>query len=391
MRVSSDKLDRLVNLVGELVILRSQVSAACNALDHVPPVLRGAAEGLDRLSAEMRDLVLNVRMMPVGETLHKFRRLTRDMSLTLGKEVDLVIEGEATAMDKSMLDQLNDPLVHLVRNSLDHGIELPEERLAAGKPRRSQLRITAEQRGDRICITVADDGRGLDSNAIRARGIAKGLISPEANLSEAELHALIFLPGFSTAQTVSELSGRGVGMDVVQKRIEQMRGSIELHSQRGRGTEVRLSLPLTLAIIDGLLVGVGRERYIVPLGLVREIIERPVPCDQADADRNLISLRGTAVPFLRLCQVLSVNDRPARAIERIVIVELAGALLGLAVDEVLGSHQTVLKSLGWAGQRIEVFSGATIMGDGTVALIVDVPALARHAAEQQGVSSGLEY
>lgn len=388
LRVPAEKLDRLVNLVGELVILRSQVSAACNGMSEVPPVLRNAAEGLERLSSEMRDLVLNVRMMPVGETLNKFRRLTRDVSQALNKEVDLVIAGEATEMDKSMLDQLNDPLVHLVRNSLDHGLERAEERVAAGKPRRGQLRISAEQRGDRVCITVADDGRGLNGEAIRRKAIAKGLIDPAASLSESELHALIFLPGFSTAETVSEVSGRGVGMDVVKRRIELMRGTIALRSQPGRGTEIELSLPLTLAIVDGLMVGVGHERYIVPLGLVREIIERPVAHDANG--RNMVPLRGAAVPFVRLRDELSINGCAAAAIERIVIVELGGQPLGLAVDEVLGSHQTVLKSLGWMGQRIKVFSGATITGEGRVALILDVPALVAHNARHKAGGAGLE-
>jgi two-component system, chemotaxis family, sensor kinase CheA len=388
LRVPAEKLDRLVNLVGELVILRSQVSAACSGLSEVPPVLRNAAEGLDRLSSEMRDLVLNVRMMPVGETLGKFRRLTRDVSQALGKEVDLVIVGEATEMDKSMLDQLNDPLVHLVRNSLDHGLEVPDERVAAGKSRRGQLRISAEQRGDRVCITVADDGRGLNGESIRRKAIAKGLIDPATILSESELHALIFLPGFSTAEIVSEVSGRGVGMDVVKKRIELMRGAIALRSQAGRGTEIELSLPLTLAIVDGLMVGVGHERYIVPLGLVREIIERPVAHDVNG--RNMVPLRGAPVPFVRLRDVLSIHGREASAIERIVIVDLNGQALGLAVDEVLGSHQTVLKSLGWMGQRIKVFSGATITGEGRVALILDVPALVAHNAHHKTGGAGLE-
>jgi two-component system chemotaxis sensor kinase CheA len=392
LRVSSDKIDRLVNLVGELVILRSQVSDACTHLADVPPVLRDAAEGMERLSAELRDVVLNVRMMPVRESFAKFKRLVRDLSRDLGKEVELVLEGEETEMDKSMLEQLHDPLLHMIRNALDHGIEAPDVRERAGKSRSGQLRLTAEQNGDRVCITVGDDGRGLDPEAIRAKAIAQGLLTPTATPTEAELFQLVFLPGFSTAKAVSQTSGRGVGMDVVKKRIELMRGSVTLTSAPGQGTKVVLSLPLTLAIIEGLMVGLGDERYVMPLSLVREIVERPALSSEVGtggspvhgrAGRaslppgmgpNFVELRGKPIAVVDLRELFSLPKTP-HAVERIIVAEIDGASVGLAVDAVLGSHQTVLKSLGWVARHVRAFSGATITGDGRVALILDVNAL----------------
>jgi two-component system chemotaxis sensor kinase CheA len=389
LRVSADKLDRLVNLVGELVILKSQVSEGCSAVPDLPPMLQGAAEGLQRLAFELRDVVLGVRMMPIGETFAKFRRLTRDLSRDLGKEVELQIEGAETEMDKTVLDQLADPLMHLVRNSLDHGCESPDEREAAGKPRTATLTLRAEQRGDRVWIIVADDGRGLDAARIRSKAIARGLLAPEANPSEQEIYQYIFLPGFSTAEKVSEISGRGVGLDVVKRSIEALRGSIELHSQPGRGAEIRLSLPLTLAIIEGLMVRVEEDRYILPLGSARETIELHRDRRLAANGRNLIELRGELVPYLRLREVFDYNGEPP-PIERIVIVEVDDRRIGLAVDEVLGNHQTVLKSLGWLSRRVDVFTGATVLGDGRVALIIDIPGLVAFDAARVPAGIGLE-
>jgi len=374
LRVSAEKLDRLVNLVGELVILKSQVSEGCAAVPKLPPMLQGAAEGLQRLAFELRDVVLGVRMMPIGETFAKFKRLTRDLSRDLGKEIELSIEGADTEMDKTVLDQLADPLMHLVRNSLDHGCESPEDRVAAGKPRTATLTLRAEQRGDRVWITVADDGRGLDAARIRAKAIARGLLAADANPTEQEIHQFIFLPGFSTADKVSELSGRGVGLDVVKRSIEALRGTIELRSLPGRGAEIRLSLPLTLAIIEGLMVRVDGDRYILPLGSAREAIELRRDRRLAANGRNIVDLHGEMMPYLRLRELFDYPGEPP-PIERIVIAEVEDKRIGIAVDEVLGNHQTVLKSLGWLGRRVDVFTGATVLGDGRVALIVDIPGL----------------
>lgn len=388
LKVSAEKLDQLVNLVGELVILKSQVAEGCSAVPDLPPMLQDAAEGLQRLAFELRDVVLGVRMMPIGETFAKFRRLTRDLSRDLGKEVELTIEGAETEMDKTMLDQLADPLMHLVRNSLDHGIELPDERAAAGKPRVASLTLRAEQRGDRVWIIVADDGRGLDAAKIRAKAIARGLLAPEANPTDAEIYQYIMLPGFSTAEKVSEVSGRGVGLDVVKRNIEALRGTIELRSQPGRGAEIRLSLPLTLAIIEGLMVRVADDRYILPLSSARETIELRRERRLAANGRNVVDLRGEMMPYVRMREVFDYPDEPP-PIERIVIVELDDRRIGLAVDEVLGNHQTVLKSLGWLSRRVDVFTGATVLGDGRVALIIDIPGLVAFDAARVGGDIGL--
>jgi two-component system chemotaxis sensor kinase CheA len=380
LRVSADRLDRLVNLVGELVILRSQVSTALAAATNLPVELRSAAEALQSLSTEMRDVILNIRMMPIEHTFAKFRRLVRDLAKDLGKDVELAIEGGETEMDKTVLDALADPLMHLVRNSLDHGLEPAEARVAAGKSPTGRLRLRAEQRGDRVIVSVSDDGRGLDAAKIRAKAIARGLLAAEARPSEADLFQLIFLPGFSTADSVSQVSGRGVGLDVVRRQIEQLHGKVEVRSSPGRGAEFRLSLPLTLAIIEGLMVEIDRDRYILPLASTRETIELTRAQRLAGNGRNLTALRGEMVPYLRLRDEFAFASEPPE-LERVVIVEVEEQRLGLVVDRVIGSHQTVLKSLGWLGRQVTVFSGATVLGDGRIALILDVPALLAHHAE----------
>jgi len=379
LRVSSERLDRLVNLIGELVILKSVVTATCEQNPDIPPALLTASETLQSLTTQLRDEVLNIRMMQIGQTFSKFRRLARDLSRDLGKEVDLVLEGSETEMDKTILDRLNDPLVHLVRNSLDHGLETPAERIAAGKRPNGTLRLAAHQKGDRVIITVSDDGRGLDPVRIRAKAIEQGLLAADAQISNEDLFQFVLLPGFSTAKNVSALSGRGVGLDVVKRTIDQLRGRIELHSQPGKGAEFRLSLPLTLAIIDGLMVGVGGDRYILPLSLVREAIDLPKGHHSGSQRRNLVNIRDEFIPYLRVRDIFDYGTAPANLRERVVIMELEQTKLGLVVDEVFGNHQTVIKSLGWIAPSAPVFSGATVLGDGRVALIVDILALASYA------------
>lgn len=388
LRVSAERLDRLVNLVGELVILRSQVSNACATMTNLPPGLTSAAEALQSLSTEMRDVILNIRMMPIEQTFGKFRRLTRDLARDLGKEVDLVIEGGETEMDKTVLDVLADPLMHLVRNSLDHGLEVAADRVAAGKPERGTLRLRAEQRGDRVVVSVGDDGRGLDAERIRAKAIRQGLLAADAHPSESELFQMVFLPGFSTAEAVSQVSGRGVGLDVVRRQVEQLRGKVELRSERGKGAEFRMSLPLTLAIIEGLMVEVDGERYILPLGIACETIELTRAQRTASNARNVVELRGELVPYVRLRDLFQFTSEPPD-VERVVVVEIEDQRLGLVIDKVIGNHQTVLKSLGWVLRRVEIFSGATVLGDGRIALILDVPALLAYHGRQRGASEGL--
>jgi len=387
LRVSSERLDRLVNLIGELVILKSVVTATCEQNPDIPPALLTASETLQSLTTQLRDEVLNIRMMQIGQTFSKFRRLARDLSRDLGKEVDLVLEGSETEMDKTILDRLNDPLVHLVRNSLDHGLETPAERIAAGKSPNGKLRLAAHQKGDRVIITVSDDGRGLDPVRIRAKAIEQGLLAADAQISDADLFQFVLLPGFSTAKNVSALSGRGVGLDVVKRTIDQLRGRIELHSQPGKGAEFRLSLPLTLAIIDGLMVGVGDDRYILPLSLAREAIDLPKGHHSGSQRRNLVNIRGEFIPYLRVRDIFDYGTPPANLRERVVIMELEQTKLGLVVDEVFGNHQTVIKSLGWIAPSAPVFSGATVLGDGRVALIVDIPALATYAEKTHALTA----
>jgi two-component system, chemotaxis family, sensor kinase CheA len=376
VRVPSGKLDRLVNLVGELVMNQSrlaQVSARLGDSDLAVPV-----EAIERLIAELRDSVLGIRMMPIGSTFGRFKRLVHDLSHELGKEIELVTEGAETELDKNVLDQLGDPLVHLIRNSIDHGIEQPDARARAGKSRIGAIRLTATHAGSHVVVAIQDDGRGLDVDAIRAKAIERNLIPPDANLSEKDIFNLIFLPGFSTAKQVTNVSGRGVGMDVVKKQLDALQGGIHIASQRGLGTTISLTLPLTLAIVDGLLVELGGDHFIVPMSAVTENVELLRADRRGSNGRNLINVRGELVPYLRLREIFAMGG-PEPEREKIVIVRYQGERVGLVVDRVLGNHQTVIQSLGRFYRDIEVCSGATIMGDGRVALILDVPGLVNRA------------
>lgn len=383
MRVAAEKLDRLVDMVGELVILRSQVTNACDTMDEIPAELGGASEALQRLTVDLRDLVLDVRTMPIGDTFAKFHRTCRDLSRDLGKKVELRIEGGETAMDKTVLEQLRDPLLHLVRNALDHGIEGPAERAAAGKPPVAHLGLSAEQRGDRVWITVRDDGRGIDARKVRAKAIASGLITAESKLTDEEIQQLVFQPGFSTADKVSEVSGRGVGLDVVKRQVDFMRGTIHLRSRPGEGTTLQLSVPLTLAIIDGLLVRIDQDQYVFPLSAARETIELTARERALYNGRNLVELREELLPYLHLRSLFDYAS-PTPAVEKVVIVEMENERLGLVVDEVIGHHQTVLKTLGWLGRQVDVFSGATVLANGHIGLICDLPGLLR-LSERKGI------
>ncbi len=376
IRVAADKLDGLVDLVGELVIVQAQIRQAVS--DSGDVVLKSLSEHLERLSDDLRDSTLGIRMLPIGTTFNKYRRLVRDLSAELGKQIDLVTSGEETELDKTVIERLGDPLVHLLRNSIDHGVEPPEERLAAGKPPRGTVRLTAEHSGGAVIIRIVDDGRGLDARAIRVKAVERGLISPDAELSEKELYNLIFLPGFSTARAITSVSGRGVGMDVVKRGIESLRGAVEIDSEPGQGTVITVRLPLTLAIIDGLQVQTGREFFVAPLSIVEECVDLP-RSDAADGDR-IVNLRGEIVPYIRLRDFFSIDGRPPD-VEQVVVSSVEGSRVGIVVDRVIGEHQTVIKSLGRIYRDVEGLSGATIKGDGTMALILDVPGLLRAAVE----------
>ncbi|HLP67064.1 MAG TPA: chemotaxis protein CheA, partial [Rhizobium sp.] len=372
MRVATERLDELMDRVGELVIAETRLHSLARASGDTN--ILAVAEDIQRLAAALRDSTMSIRMVPLSSILGRFQRLIRDLSNSLGKPMTFVTQGEDTALDKTVLELLADPLVHLLRNCADHGLERPEERTAAGKPASGTIELAAEYSGAEVVILIRDDGRGLDSARIRARAVERGLIPATAELPEAELFKLIFEPGFSTAPTVTELSGRGVGMDVVKRTINALRGTIDLASEPGHGTTVRLRLPLTLAIIDGLLVEVGGEQYTIPLAAVEECVELPADLASAQGGSSFMNIRGNLVPFLRLRNLLDVAAPPPEY-QKVVVVSSAGARVGLAVDRIVANNQTVIKQLSRLHAGLKCFSGATILGDGSVALILDVAQL----------------
>ncbi|MBU0485279.1 MAG: chemotaxis protein CheA [Proteobacteria bacterium] len=382
IRVASDKLDRLINLVGEMVVTQARLTDVSALLGDMPALVEPVEE-VERLTTELRDCVLNIRMLPIGTTFSKFRRLVRDLSAELGKEVQMETEGAETELDKNVIDQLGDPLVHLIRNCLDHGIEKPEVRIAAGKPAQGTIKLAASHSGANVVIEVSDDGRGLDVAQIKQKGIEKGLIKVDEEISDLDILNIIFAPGLSTATEVTSVSGRGVGMDVVKNTIEDLKGSVHISkSVPGQGTTIMIMLPLTLAIIDGLLVKVSNTHFVLPLGQVEECVE----LSQDDIDhfhgRHVLSVRDQLVPYVRLRDFFEIGgERPE--LEQMVIVHNNGLRNGLVLDDVIGEHQTVLKSLGWAYRNAAGLSGATILGNGEVALIIDVPRVIKCAQQEE--------
>ena len=368
IRVAAPKLDCFVNLVGELVTVQARLSELAARLDDSE--VYAVAEEVERLSSALRENSMDMRMMPVRGIFEKFRRLVHDLARSLGKNVELTLEGAETELDKSVIDQLSDPLMHLIRNSMDHGVGSPEDRAAHGKPAVGSIHLAARYAGASVLISVSDDGRGIDPEAVRAKAIERGMISPDAALSESDIFALIFQPGFSTASQVTDLSGRGVGMDVVRRNIEKLRGSIDVMSKPGAGTTVTLHLPLTLAIIDGLLVAVGEAHFVLPLANTLECIELSRREIDAAEGRHLINVRGEVVPYIRLREHFEVLDTPP-SFEQVILVDAGHGRYGLVVDRVLGNCQTMIKSLGRVYAQVQMISGATILGNGTVALILD--------------------
>jgi len=381
IRVPAEKLDTLVNLVGELVTVQARLTQMASMFNNAELV--SIAEEVERLTGDLRDNTLNIRMLPIGTTFGRFKRLVRDLSQELGREVEMTTEGAETELDKTVIERLNDPLVHLIRNSIDHGIEPPEMRESLGKPRAGMLHIAARHSGAHVLVEITDDGAGIDKEVIRKKAIEKGLISTEAELQEKELYSLIFAPGFSTANAVTSVSGRGVGMDVVKRTIDGLRGSVEVNSEKGVGTTVTLKLPLTLAIIEGLLVEIGKQFFILPLTIVQECVELTHRDVEMSHGRDIANIRGEIVPYIRLRESFEINgSRPG--IEQIVITEIERNRVGFVVDSVIGEHQTVIKSLGKVYRDINGISGATILGDGTVALIMDVARLTHNAYADAG-------
>ena len=384
VRVATEKIDRLVNLVGELVITQAMLAQASQQSNTMQgeEMMSAALLQLDRQTRELQERVMGIRMVPVEMVFSRFPRMVHELGKQLGKDVELLMEGQATELDKTFIEMLVDPLTHLVRNAVDHGMETKEERRMTGKPAMGSISLVASSRGGHIHIEVKDDGKGLNRDRILRKALDRGLIAPGSRPSDEELNLLIFEPGFSTVEQVSDLSGRGVGMDVVRQNVRALGGRIEVESETGKGTLIRLVLPLTLAILDGLTVRVGDETYVFPLASVLESFQRQTADVQTvKGDREVISLRGEFIPVVRLQNLLAVGSNPD-ASERtlLVLVESEGRRAAMAVDELLGQQQVVIKSLETHYKRVEGISGATILGDGRVALILDVPGLMRQEA-----------
>jgi two-component system chemotaxis sensor kinase CheA len=389
IKVRADKLDRLIDLIGELVIAGSGAQMVANA-EGSPAFLEATQRVADFVQAT-RDGALALRMVPVGETFSRYTRVVRDIGKQLGKEIELSVTGADTELDKSMVDVIGDPLMHLVRNSLDHGIETPDERLAAGKPRTGHLGLNAYHEAGSIVIEVSDDGRGLNRERILSKAVERGLVAADAVHSDAEVWQLIFAPGFSTAETVTDISGRGVGMDVVKRSIDALRGQIALASTAGRGTTVQIRLPLTLAMIDGFLTLVGDVHYVLPLAVVSECIDLPPECRaQPERTCGTFDLRGEVLPYLDLALFYGrPSAAPARDGGRrsLVVVREGTVRIGLVVDRLLGEHQTVIKPLASIFKPLEALAGSTILGSGDVALVLDMQGLMA-AALRPGATQG---
>jgi two-component system chemotaxis sensor kinase CheA len=368
IRVPTAKLDHLVNLVGELVTVQARLNEVAARYDDSDIV--AVSEEVERLTAALRENSMSIRMLPIGATFERFRRLIHDLARDLHKDVELTVEGADTELDKTVVDQLNDPLMHLVRNSMDHGIETPELRVARGKHRTATLHLSARHSGANVLIVVADDGGGIDAAAVRERAIEKGLVGADCQLTEAQTFALILEPGFSTAQQITDVSGRGVGMDVVRQRVEALRGTIDIASKAGVGTTVTLRLPLTMAIIDGLLVRVGEAYFVLPLANTLECIELNAQDVEKSNGKNLAHVRGEIVPYIRLREHFNIATK-APELEQIMIADTEHGRFGFVVDQVLGDHQTVIKNLGRMYRQVQIVSGATILGNGSIALILD--------------------
>jgi two-component system chemotaxis sensor kinase CheA len=380
LRVDVGKLDRMLNLTVEFAIAQGRqrriLEEKLGLVANGREVLE-SHHGLEALFLELQELVMKIRMVPVGPTFHRFARSVRDAARKSGKLARMLVVGDDVEVDTTILEHIHDPLMHMIRNSVDHGLETPEVRRAMGKDPSGKIVLQAFHDSGNIVVQISDDGAGLDHERILAHARAKGIVSDGARLTEAEIHNLIFQPGFSTADKVSELSGRGVGLDVVRRNVNALSGAILLESRKGQGTTFTIRLPLTLAIIDGFAVKVGTETYVIPLSSVQECLELPAEKHSSD-EGGVINLRGEALPYVRLRDLFACGGAaPAR--EKIIVVEYHGGRAGLAADELLGEQQAVIKPLGRLFQGIRGVSGSTILGNGRVALILDVPALCAEA------------
>lgn len=380
VRVNADKLDELINLVGELVIASAGASLLARSCNHDP--LHEATSTVSGLVEEILDGALHLRMIPIGDTFNRFRRVVRDVSQELGKDIDLLISGAETELDKTVVEKIGDPLMHLLRNAMDHGIESAEARRAAGKSSKGHLSLNAYHDSGSIVIEIADDGAGLNRERILEKAQERGLVASGAVLSDQEIYNLIFEAGFSTAEAVTNLSGRGVGMDVVKRNITLLRGTVDLDSRPGQGTVVRIRLPLTLAIINGFLVGINQATYVIPLDMVQECIELDEPQRDSSREQGYLDLRGEVLPLVHLRDHFN-HEGPAARRQNVVVVRYAEHKAGLVVDDLLGEFQTVIKPLGKLFGALRGISGSTILGSGAVALILDVPALLNQLVQME--------
>jgi two-component system, chemotaxis family, sensor kinase CheA len=373
IRVDADKLEQLINLVGELIIAGASVNLIARRARIA--TLQESTSKLSSLVEEVRDSALQLRMVKIGATFNRFQRVVHDVARDIGKDIGLVVHGEDTELDKTVVEKIGDPLMHLVRNAIDHGIEAAGVRAARGKPARGRVTLDACHDSGAIVIAVSDDGGGLKRDKILAKAIERGLVESGHTLSDNDIYGLIFEPGFSTAEQITNLSGRGVGLDVVKRNITALRGSVSVSSKEGVGTTVSVRLPLTLAIIDGFLVEIGKSVFVIPLDMIEECV-----AFSAEPGRDYTNLRGQVLPFIRLRALFDVDGAPSRR-ENIVVLKHAGQKAGLVVDTLLGEFQTVIKPLGKLFRQVRCISGSTILGNGEVALILDVPALVRQASE----------
>lgn len=385
VKVDLDRVDHLVAMVGELVVVESMVVNAPEIAKSASARVRNCLSQLAKVTRDLQDVGMRMRMVPVASVFQKMARMSRDLGRKSGKPLRLVLSGEATEMDRSMVEQIADPLLHMIRNAVDHGIEPPDERRKAGKPEEGSIRLSAYHEGGSIVIELADDGRGLDRDAILAKARAQGLLDPNDTPSESDIHMLIFAPGFSTAQQVTEVSGRGVGMDVVKRNLEAMHGRVTISTTPGQGTTFKMLLPLTLAIIDGMMVACGQDRYIIPtLSVVESIRPSQGMLVTFAGQIEMVNVRGQILPLLRLARLFNISDGkndPTQAI--VVIIEGVGRRLGLLVDEVVTQQQVVIKSLGQGLGHTRFVSGAAILADGRVGLIINVEEIAATAVERR--------
>ncbi|QEN03994.1 chemotaxis protein CheA [Thiospirochaeta perfilievii] len=385
IRINSNKLDSLIDLVGEIVTIYAQMLQLSH--DTNDSKLISIIERFGLLTEELRDNSMSMRMLPIGSTFSRFRRLVRDLSSELGKKIELVTEGAETELDKNVIEQLHDPLVHIIRNCIDHGIESPTVRKANGKDETGTIKLSAIHAGASVQIVIQDDGGGLNREKIRSKGIARGLIRDGEEILDDDLFNLIFAPGFSTAASITNVSGRGVGLDVVKKQIEELKGSVAITSEEGKYTRITLTLPITLAIIEGLLVNIGGDSYVIPLSTVEACVELKEENKDHKSGKNVITFREKLVPYIDLRTFFEVEGR-RRDIEQIVIVNSNSSQIGLLVDNVIGGNQTVIKSLGSMYRHIKEISGAAILGDGSVALVFDIEQLVRVVQDFEEISVG---